>query len=139
MSYRNSSGSSQLLNVMVYGYSFTLDQTKTLKSITLPNNSNAILLAAMLANDPVSAALASYYNRAGMYTDGTTFTNPATGGLDGGGAAYSATLLTGSQTWSNTVFNFGPANTTNVISTKAQTITLPKGSYANLRMLPPGC
>ncbi len=139
MPYRNlNTGGSQSLNVMVSGYSFTLDQTKTVKSVTLPSNSNTILLAAMLANSPVSAPLALYYNRPGMYADGTSFTNPATGGIDGGGAAYSATILTGSQTWSNIVFNFGPANVTNVISATNQTILLPKGNYSAIRMLAVG-
>jgi hypothetical protein len=44
-------------------------------------------------------------------------------------------LLNGSQTWSNTVFNFGPANATNVISCAGQTVTLPRGNYSALRML----
>src|ERR1019366_5877179 len=97
-----------------------------------------ILLAVVLANDPISVPLTTFFNRAGIYTDGTTFTNPATGGLDGGGSAYSGTLLGGSQTWSNTVFNFGPANATNVISAASQTIPLPSGNYSNLRMLATG-
>ena len=139
MPYRNlNGGNSQTLNVSVDGYVFTLDQTKTVKSITLPSDSNLVLLSMMLANDPVSAPLATFYNRAGIYTDGTTFTNPATGGLDGGGYAYSGTLLGGSQIWSNTVFNFGPANATNVISAASQTIPLPSGNYFNLRMLATG-
>lgn len=139
MPYRNlDTGTSQALNVSVYGYTFTLDQTKTVKSITLPNNSNLILLSAALANDGIMIPLASYYNRTGIYTDGATFTNPATGGLDGGGAAYSGTLLGGSQTWSNTLFSFGPVNATNVISASNQTISLPAGNYAVLRMLATG-
>ena len=139
MPYRNlNSGGSQSLNVSVDGYAFSLDQTKTVKSVTLPSNSNLVLLSAMLANDPVSAPLASYFNRAGIYTDGTAFTNPATGGIDGGGYAYSGTLLGGSQTWSNTVFNFGPVNATNVISATNQTISLPAGNYYVLRMLASG-
>jgi len=64
-----------------------------------------------------------------------TFTNPATGGADLGGAAYSASLLTGSQVWTNTLFNFGPANVTNIISSASQIITLPPGKFAYLRML----
>jgi hypothetical protein len=138
--YRNFGGGSKDVNtaVKLYNYTLTLDQTKTVKSLTLPNNGNVILFAVTLANEPVPAALNSYYNRAGMYTDGTSFTNPATGGADGGGAAYSATLLGGSQTWSNTVFNFGPANATNIISSAGQTITLPPGNYSILRMLASG-
>ena len=140
MTYRNSGGGTKDLNtpVNVYGYSFTLDQTKTVKSITLPNNGNVVVLALTLATEPASVSLASYYNRAGMYTDGTTFTNPATGGLDGGGAAYSATLLGSAQTWNGLQFSFGPANATNVISGTGQTLPLPAGNYSALRMLATG-
>jgi hypothetical protein len=70
-----------------------------------------------------------------MYADKATFTNPATGGLDGGGSALSATLLGGSLTWSNTIFTFGTANTTNVVSALAQTIPVPTGNYAAIRFL----
>lgn len=137
MPYRNvQQGTSETgTPVNLYGYSFTLTQTNSLKSITLPNNQNFVIAAIMLANDPVTATLTPFYNRAGMYTDGTTFTN---GGLDGGGAAYSATLLTGSQTWTNTPFSFGPANATNVISAAGQTIPLPIGNFSTLRMLATG-
>ena len=139
MPYRDqNSGGAQTLKVTVDGYVISLDQTKTVKSITLPNNSNLILLSIVLANDPVSASLAAFYNRAGLYTDGTTFTNPATGGLDGGGEAFSGTLLGSSQTLSNVSFTFGPMNATNVISCAGQTITLPPGNYSRLEMLATG-
>ena len=135
MPYRNSSGSSQNLNVSVDAYVIVLNQTKTVKTITLPSNSNLIILSMMLASDPVPAPLAAFYNRAGIYTDGTPFTNPPTGGIDGGGYAYSGTLLGGSQTWTNTVFNFGPLNTTNVIFGSNQTIPLPTGNYSRVQLL----
>ena len=81
MLYRDGGGGTKDLNtpVKLYGYSFTLDQTRTVKSITMPHNGNVVVLAMALATEPASVSLASYYNRAGMYTDGTTFTNPATG------------------------------------------------------------
>src|ERR1039457_7048576 len=44
-------------------------------------------------------------------------------------------MLGGSQTWTNTVFNFGPLNATNVISGANQTIPLPPGNYSRLQML----
>jgi len=139
MRYRNtSSGGSQTLNVSVDGYVFALDQTKTVQSITLPVNANLVVLSMMLANDPVSASLAGFYNRAGIYTDGTTFTNPPTGGVDGSGSALSGTLLGSSQIWSNTLFTFGPLNATNVISCTNQTIPLPPGNYSRLRVLATG-
>jgi hypothetical protein len=139
MSYRNQSGGgSQLLNVSVDGYVLTLDQTKTVKNILLPANPNVLLLSMVLANDPAPVSLATYCNRAGIYTDGTTFTNPPTGGLDGGGYAYSGALLGSSQTWTNTLFDFGPLNATNVISCAGQTVALPPGSYSRLRLLGTG-
>ena len=138
--YRNtgSGGPDVYTAVNLYNYVLPLNQTKTVKSLTLPNNANVVLLAAVLANDPIPVALSPNYNRAGLYSDGVTFTNPATGGLDGGGAAYSASLLTGSLTWSNTLFNFGPANATDVISAASQSIALPAGNYSALRMLATG-
>jgi hypothetical protein len=137
MVYRNAGGGTNDLNTSVnlYGYSFTLNPAKTIKSITLPNDGNVMVFAITLANDIAPVSLASWYNRAGMYTDGTTFTNPATGGLDGVGSAYSATLLGGSLTWSNAIFEFGPPNATDVVSAAGQTISLPAGSYSVLRML----
>lgn len=139
MYYRNQGGGGvQYLNVSVDGYVFTLDQTKTVQSITLPVDPNLIVMSIMLANDPTTVPLAAYYDRAGIYTDGTTYTNPATGGIDGGGYSYSGTLLGSSQTWSNTLFTFGPMNATNVISCTNQTIALPAGNYSRLRMLGTG-
>jgi hypothetical protein len=139
MPYRDlSSGSSQPLNVTVDGYALALDQTRTVKSITLPNDSDVVLLSLVLAINKVSVPLATEYNRAGIYTDGTTFTNPATGGLDGGGEAYSGTLLGSYQTWNNTVFAFGPLNATDVVSCASQTIALPPGNYTRLQMLATG-
>lgn len=136
MPYREvNSGSKQTLNVSVYGYEFVLDQTRTVKSITLPNDSDVVVMAMTLANDSAQAPLSAYYNRAGIYTDGTTFTNPATGGLDGDGNAYSSTLTGNSLTWSNSLFAFGPVDATNVISCTGQTLTLPPGNYAQCQVL----
>jgi Putative Ig domain/Galactose oxidase, central domain len=139
MRYRNSnSGGTSFVNVGLNAYVFALDQTKTVQSITLPIDTNLELLSMVLANDPVGASLATYYDRAGIYTDGTRYTNPPTGGFDGVGASCSGTLLGSSQVWSNTLFTFGPLNETNVISCINQTISLPPGNYSRLRMLATG-
>lgn len=137
--YRDqSNGTKDLRTFYLYDYALTLNQTKSVKSIRVPNNGSVMILAMTLVNSPASASLASAYNRAGMYTDGTTFTNPATGGLDGGGAAYSASLLGGSQFWNGVQLNFGPPNVTNVVSCAGQTIPLPPGNFLALRMLATG-
>lgn len=139
MPYRDANnGSQQILNVSVYGYVFVLNQTKTVKSITLPNNSNVNLMAIVLADDSAPLSLSAYGNRFGIYADGGTFTNPATGGLDGGGSAYSATLTGNSLISSNILFAFGPSNVADVISCAGQTVTLPPGNYAQLKMLATG-
>ena len=80
--------------------------------------------------------LSSSFNIGGMYTDGTTFSS--TGGMDGNGLAYSATLLGSSQTWNSVLFNLGPTNTLNAVSGTGQTITLPSGAFSTLRMLATG-
>jgi hypothetical protein len=137
--YRNNSnGTKDYRTFNLYAHALTLNQTKTVRSITLPSNGNLLVLAMNLVNAPASATLAGFYNRAGMYTDGTTFTNPATGGLDGGGSAYSATLLRGAQFWNGVQFNFGPPDVTNVISCAGQTVPLPAGNFLALRMLATG-
>jgi hypothetical protein len=139
MSYRNqNNGTSQAQYTTLDGYIFTLDQTKIVKSIALPTNSNLVILAMQLANDSTPVSLSAYYNRAGIYTDGTIYTNPPTGGLDGsngGSHTYSGSLLGSWQMWTNTIFDFGTLNATNVISCSNQTISLPTGNYSHLRML----
>jgi hypothetical protein len=142
MAYRDSAGGAKDTNtpVNVYGYSFTLNQTSSVASITLPNNSDLRVLAITLLNDPVPAPLVSACNRVGIYTDGTTFTNDAVGtdGLDGDGSAYSATFLSSPLTWNGLQFDFMPANVSNVISSAGQTVALPVGNYSVLRMLATG-
>ena len=64
--------------------------------------------------------------------DGTTFSG---GGIDGFGDALSSNLLGTSLTALGTTFDFGPANTNNVVSASGQTIALPQGNDAVLKLL----
>lgn len=82
---------------------------------------------------PVS--LASSYNVTGIRTDGTTFTD---GGLDGGGAAYSATLLTQNRVLNGTVYQLGAPNVPDAVYAAGQTIALPEGRFYSLRLLGTG-
>ena len=79
--------------------------------------------------------LASAYNLYAIYTDGTTIT---TSGLDGGGNAYSANLLTPHRILNDVQFNFGPANHPDAIASAGQTIALPRGQFATLQLLGTG-
>ena len=120
--------------VNLYGYLIGLNDSKTVQSITLPNNPTVIILAMTLAQKPTAVSLASAFNRVGIYTDGRSFS----GGLDGGGYAYSATQLGASQIWDSATFKFGPANANNVVSCNAQTIQLPANRYTTLLLLATG-
>ncbi len=136
MYHRNtSSGGLSLLNVTLNAYIFVLDRTKTVMSVTLPSDSSLILFAMDESLDPAPVALDAYYNRAGITSDGTAFTNPPTGGVDGDGNAYSGTLLGPTHTWTNTLFEFGSQDETNVISCEGEVVALLPGNYSKLRMI----
>jgi len=95
MPYRiGASGKKDERQFNLYGYTFVLNSTKTVKSVTLPTNRDVVILAATLTKEPVGTQvdLSSSYNAAGIYTDGFTF-NCDTGGVDAGGTAYSGDLL----------------------------------------------
>jgi hypothetical protein len=83
---------------------------------------------------PVS--LAASYNVSGIYNDGRMFS--PTGGLDGGGAAYSANLLTPSRILNGIQFRFGPANGPDAVSGTGSPVKLTAGSFGILHMLATG-
>lgn len=139
MAYRNNpDGSKDNRTFYLYGYSFPINSAKTVTSLTLPSNRNVVVLAGVLGNTaapppgtPVS--LSSAFNRAGVYTDGTTFSS--TGGLDNVGDAYSSNLLGASTTFNGVTYSYGAANGYNDVSAAGQTITLPSGQFSSLRMM----
>jgi len=140
MTYRDqSTGVMQTRTVNLFGYVLTLNSTKTVSSITLPATRNVVVLAMSLipaagGGTQAQANLGGAFNREGIVTDGTTFT----GGLDGGGSAYSANLLGSTVSFGGATFNLGAANTSNDVSATGQTITLPSGQFSSLRMLATG-
>ena len=102
MAYRiGPSGATNIGPVYLYGYSFATDSAKTVKSITLPNNRNVVVLAvnAGVTPDkgppPIPVDLASADNVVGIVDNGSSVTD---GGLDGDGNAYSANLTGASIT-----------------------------------------
>jgi len=130
MPYANYKGAQSPGPVSLYGYIFVLDSGKTVRSLTLPNNRDVVVLAATLTTQSLrtqmQVSLSSAYDLAGIYENGVTF--PATGGMDHGGDectlpngcadGYSAQQLGLPSTISpkriiNGVrFDFGPVNTT---------------------------
>src|SRR5579883_1207624 len=130
MAHRNGgNGASGDLEVYLCGYSFALDPTKTVQSITLPANRNVIVMSMALVaanGQATNVSLASVANVTGACPDGASFSG---GGLDGDGFAYSSNLLGTSQTYSGTTMSLG----TNGVS--GATVSLPSGSYATLKIL----
>ena len=82
------------------------------------------------------ADLASAFNTTGFAGDGKAL--PETGGLDGEGSAYSATLLGASQTSHGVTFHLGPADAANLVSCHGQVVPLPPGNFASLWLLGTG-
>lgn len=144
MPYRlTASGTTDTRQFNVYGYTLLLDGSKQVKSMTLPANRDVILLSATLTEDTLGEQvnLATDYNATGIYTDGTTFA--ADGGIDGGGAAYSANLLNLPATGEvvavqNTAFQIAGSNIPNIVYGSGQNIKLPEGFYTDLKLLGTG-
>lgn len=71
----------------LYGYVFVLDSHKIVKSFTLPDDPEVVVLAATLTTeslgDQAQINLSHDFNLAGIFDNNVTF--PATGGMDGGG------------------------------------------------------
>jgi len=133
MAYRDhNNGTEAVATFHVYGYSFALNPNKTVSSITLPANSNVVVLAMTLVSSQVPVSLSSAYNVVGIVTDGSTFH----GGLDGFGWAYSANLMGATQTFNGSTFNIGTPNVANVVTNA--TVALPTGQYATLNLLATG-
>ncbi len=105
--------------VTLTGTSGTLQQTTTV---------TPVVNAAVSSAGPVN--LAASYNRTGIVADGTTFTS---GGLDGLGYAYSATLLGSTVSFNASSFTLGPANAPDAVT--STTIPLPAGQYLTLALL----
>jgi hypothetical protein len=79
--------------------------------------------------------ITSAFNRIGISTEGTSL---STGGLDGGGKAYSASQLGSPVAWNGVSFNLGPPDGLDVVSCMGQTLPLTAGKFGSLMMLGTG-
>jgi hypothetical protein len=103
--------------VYVYGYTFAINGAKTVKSITLPNNRNVVVLAIDVSASgatPVGVNLAAVDNVVGIVPNGTASTK---GGWDNDGYAYSANLIGSSITWGGSTFTLGTSTAAPVAQT----------------------
>ena len=134
MTYRlMPNGSKQTGPFYLYGYSFTLNSAKTVKSLTLPGSTSVVVFAANLSSAALSVPLGTGAAVYGLGTDGTAIPN---GGLDGLGNAYSATLLGTSQTVAGVSYTLLAPGQPSAI--KSATVALPSGKFSTLKMLGTG-
>ena len=107
----------------------------TLTGVSGSITQTAALTLAIVAATPGTSrvSLSSAFNRAAIYTDGSTFSG--SGGADGGGNAYSASLLGPALSWDGCLFTMGSANANDSIVCSGQTLTLPSGQFSSLQIL----
>ncbi|WP_145952293.1 hypothetical protein [Paludisphaera borealis] len=134
----NRAGTGQVFdNSYIYGYTFTLDPTKTVKSLSLNNNDNMMIFALDLVSAPsqVNLGVATDTTSAGFNQVGISLDGGAQyADLDGGGHSYSAVMLGNTIAWNGQVFNVGGVLNNNVIKATGQTVALPHG-YMNKLMI----
>ena len=137
MAYRvTPSGTTQNGPWYLFGYTFTLNSAKTVKSLTLPSDSNVVVFAVNLtpaaapapATSVTSVNLAPSANVTGIAANGTSVS-----GIAGTGYALSSTLLGNSVSFGGQTFSIGAANAADAVN--AATIALPAGNYRTLSFL----
>jgi hypothetical protein len=143
MAYRiTPSGTTDNRTFHLYGYSFSIDAAKTVKSVTLPAVRDVVVLAATLSgaaagadapSAPTPVALKSSATVYGLFDEGSEVTN---GGLDGHDFAYAAGLFGSSVSWSGTTFTLGAAAAADTDS--GVTIALPAGKFSQVELLATG-
>jgi len=167
MAYVDGASGSQVTGQRnLYTYLLALNSGKTVASLTLPKNSNVVVLAATLTTQNVGAqvSLTSAFNISGLFSNGTTF--DASLGMDGGGDgctlsngcsdAFSSQqlgLASGTPptlTSNGLVFNFGTVNTADCTTAcvldaidlnPGTTVTLPsnqQAAYSKMTLLGTG-
>jgi hypothetical protein len=119
-------------SLFVYGYSFALNPSKQVVSVTFPANSAIKILAMDLVSQPTQSSLANNDNLVGLTSD----TGPTPENLDGAGTSDSKSALAGGTVaWVSNSFNLGGDAANNVVQATGQTILLQPGKYSTLRLM----
>jgi hypothetical protein len=131
----------------LYGYSFAINNAKTVASVTLPNNRHVVVLAATLSGGTASGttggtasgstatqvSLSSAANVNAIFTNGTAVAN---GGIDAHSDAYSETLVGSTLTYGGVTYGFLGANVLDAVT--STTVSLPSGKFSTLNVLGTG-
>ncbi|MGC2170820.1 MAG: glycoside hydrolase family 38 C-terminal domain-containing protein [Candidatus Sulfotelmatobacter sp.] len=93
---------------------------------------SAITVAPIKPGTPVD--LSSAFNVTAMHTDGSKFA--ASASADGEGWAYSKQTLGSTPMWDGVLFNLGPADVPDAVSSR--TVARPEGKFSSLKLLATG-
>ena len=132
MAYRDASnGTKNAGTYNLFGYSFALNNTKTVSSITLPNNSNVVLLAVTLTTasaGPDFSIAAAPASQTVTQGSGTSYTATVTAlnGFSGSASLSASGLPSGASATFNPTSMTGSGSSTVNISTLSSTAA---GSY----------
>src|SRR4029077_14122150 len=101
----------------VYGYTFALDSSRTVTSLTMPDNPDVFILAVNVSEtQPASVPVTLQYNLPRIWQVGSQ----DSGGLDGGGSAYDGALIGSSLQYNGQVFELAQPG---FVSTDRQAVT----------------
>ncbi len=137
MSYRdNSIGTRDGRPFFLYSYSLALNTAKTVSSVTLPANRNVVILAMTLTGSAASAVISPVdLSKAFNGLESPPTARPSLVDWTESVAAYSGSLLGGTQTVNNLPFQLGAANSPNVVSASTSPVALSGGQYSSLAIL----
>ncbi|WP_261304196.1 discoidin domain-containing protein [Paenibacillus andongensis] len=133
--HRHSSTMDSSVEPSMFADSIPVDLSKTVASVTLPNNTNIKIFAMTLSRStPVTMAdLSSYYN-----TDGFSYdSNRTNGNFDGAGYSYPADLVNTTPAYGGVPFQLGSMTngSNNVVKGTGQTLNLTPGAYSSIWFL----
>ncbi len=151
-SYNKATGNT-VGNVDLYGYVLPVNPAKVVKDLRTANNSNIVVVAVDVVNQPAQVNLGNATNSANpafnwlgiTMQPNTTLAFPNVG-IVFGGDTYSAgtgtTNLNNTVSWNAQTFNIGPASVGstsgllfNVVAATGNTVYLPQGQFTSIEVL----
>jgi len=121
-----------------YTAPLNVSATTTINAIAIaPNYSASVLASGTYAiGAPLPVTSVNFGGSANLYAIGINGTAVPGTGIDGGGYAYSGTLLGRSVAWGGVTFALGAPDAPDAVS--STTLTLPAGNFSKLFMLATG-